>query len=255
MSIRFKEFYESRTRSYIPRRTYTVIRIDGKAFHTYCKKLEKPFDFGFVNDMDATAIYLCKNIQGAKLAFVQSDEISIVLTDFDNINTSAWFDGEIQKMVSISASMAAAKFNQFRTKRFITEKFDNGIDKITEKWFENLIDLKLAEFDSRAFSIPSKTEVINYILWRQNDTVRNSIQSLAQSLYSHNELNNKNGSDLQEMCFQKGKNWNDLPDQLKRGRLISKQTIIKDKAIRSVWTSNPAPDVLKNWEIYENLLP
>ena len=95
LSVRMKEFYEMRTRTYLPRRTYTIIRIDGKAFHTYTRGLKKPFDLGLIEDMDETAKYLCKNIQGAKMAFVQSDEISIVLTDFDTLQTDAWFDGEV----------------------------------------------------------------------------------------------------------------------------------------------------------------
>lgn len=255
MSIRFKEFYEKRTRGYLPRRTYSVIRIDGKAFHTYCRGLKKPFDMGFIEDMDSTAIYLCKNIQGAKMAFVQSDEISIILTDFDTLKTDAWFDGEVQKMVSVSASMAAAKFNQLRILRFVNDKFVDGTNKITELYIENLTKIKLAEFDSRVFTVPFKDEVINYIVWRQNDTVRNSIQSLAQSLYSDGELKGKNGSMLQEMCFQKGENWNNLPDSIKRGRLITKESIIKNGAIRNVWTSKSAPDVLKNRSLYNEILP
>lgn len=101
---RMKIFYENITRIFLPRRTYTIIRIYGKAFHTYTKGLDRPFDDKFVNDMDETACYLCKNIQGAKFAFVQSDEISILLTDFDSLTTSAWFDGNIQKMVSVKHS-------------------------------------------------------------------------------------------------------------------------------------------------------
>jgi hypothetical protein len=156
---RMKEYYENRTKTYLPRRTYTLIRIDGKAFHTYTKGLNRPFDDQLMDDMDETAIYLCKNIQGAKLAFVQSDEISILLTDFDKLQTSAWFDGNIQKITSVSSSLATAKFNELRPN-------------------------KLALFDSRVFTIPSKVEVENYFIWRQQDTVRNSISSVAQSLYS-----------------------------------------------------------------------
>ena len=160
---RMKIFYENITRIFLPRRTYTIIRIDGKAFHTYTKGLDRPFDDKFVNDMDETACYLCKNIQGAKFAFVQSDEISILLTDFDSLTTSAWFDGNIQKMVSVSASLATAKFNELRPN-------------------------KIALFDSRVFTISSRVEVENYFIWRQQDTTRNSISSVAQWLYSPSEL-------------------------------------------------------------------
>lgn len=234
---RMKSFYENRTRIYLPRRTYTVLRIDGKAFHTWTKGLKRPFDEGFITDMDETAKYLCRNIQGAKLAFVQSDEISIVLTDFDTLTTDAWFDGNIQKMVSVSASMATSKFNQLRMLRYITDKCVNGVDKVTELYIDNLAKTKLAEFDSRVFTIPNKEEVINYLIWRQQDTVRNSISSVAQSLYSHTELNGKNQSDMQEMCFQKGVNWNDLPIKQKRGRLIVKCESEVNGVKRNKWVS------------------
>ena len=111
---RMKEFYEKPQQTRLQRRTYTIIRIDGKAFHTYTRGLKKPFDEDFVHHMNETAVFLCKNIQGAKVAYVQSDEISIVLTDFDKISTSAWFGGNVQKIVSISSSLATARFNQLR---------------------------------------------------------------------------------------------------------------------------------------------
>jgi len=171
---RMKVNYESRTKTLLPRRTYSIIRIDGKAFHTYTRGLERPFDKQLVEDMNATAICLCSEIQGAKFAFVQSDEISILLTDFDKLTTSAWFDGSIQKIVSVSASIATAVFNQIRAG-------------------------KQAMFDSRVFTIPSRTEVENYFIWRQQDATRNSISSVAQSLYSHRELNTKSVSVMQDM--------------------------------------------------------
>jgi tRNA(His) 5'-end guanylyltransferase len=111
---RMKENYENRTRISLPRRSYTVIRIDGKAFHTYTKGLNRPFDRRLIEDMNATAAYLCKNIMGAKLAYVQSDEISIVITDFEDISTQAWFDNNLQKMCSVAASMATSEFNRLR---------------------------------------------------------------------------------------------------------------------------------------------
>lgn len=207
---RMKEFYENRTRYYLPRRTYSIIRIDGKAFHTYTKGLNRPFDLRFVEDMDKTAIYLCKKIQGAKFAYVQSDEISLLLTDFDNLTTNAWFEGEIRKICSISASLATAKFNQLR---FLGEFNDTGgIDS----------NIKIAAFDSRVFTIPHNIEVENYFIWRQQDATRNSIAAVAQSQYSHKELHKKNTSRMQEMIFKKGINWNDYNSKLKRGRIILK---------------------------------
>ena len=108
--------YEAVTKYVLPRRGYTMIRIDGKAFHTYTKGFKRPFDQGLIDDMDTTAMFLCKEIQGAVAAFVQSDEISILVCDFEKLETSAWFDNSIQKMCSVSASMATAKFNQHNQK-------------------------------------------------------------------------------------------------------------------------------------------
>ena len=240
---RIKSNYENRAKTYLPRRSYTIIRIDGKAFSNYTKGLERPFDSGFIHDMDETAIYLCKNIQGAKFGFVQSDEISILLTDFDNLHTDAWFDGNIQKIVSIAASMATSKFNQLRWMRYVNERFNQTTDSVSWDWFEGMRKLKLAEFDARVFSVPSKSEVANTIIWRQIDSVRNSIISVAQSLYGHNELMGKNTKDMQEMIFQKGQNWNDYPIKHKRGRFIEKEMIFDENGnnIKSYWVSNEPP--------------
>lgn len=227
---RMKEFYENRTRNLLPRRTYTIIRVDGKAFHTYTRGLERPFDAKLIADMDTTACYMCENIQGAKLAFVQSDEISIVLTDFDKLGTNAWFDGNIQKMASISASLATAKFNELRPN-------------------------KIALFDSRVFTIPTTVEVENYFIWRQQDTVRNSISSVAQSLYSPKQLHGKNTSEMQEMCFQKGVNWNDYEPKLKRGRLIVKEQYDKNGAMRTRWISIEPPIFTQERELLAELIP
>ncbi len=235
LSIRQKKFYEERSRTYLPRRTYTIIRLDGRSFKNYTKGLKKPFDVGLIEDMDETAKYLCANIQGAKLAFVQSDEITIVLTDFDSITTDAWFDGEVQKMTSISASMTTEKFNQLRIMRFFNEKPINEYDGLMIS--KIISDFKMAQFDSRAFTIPFKDEVLNNLQWRQQDTVRNSISSVAQSLYSAKELNGKNQNDMQELCYQKGINWNDLPVKQKRGRLIVKQEFDVNGAKRNKWVS------------------
>lgn len=227
---RMKSYYEGRTKTLLPRRTYTIIRIDGKAFHTYTRGLERPFDDNLINDMDETAMYLCENIQGAKFAFVQSDEISILLTDFDKLQTSAWFDGNVQKITSISASLATAKFNQLRPG-------------------------KIALFDSRVFTIPSNIEVENYFIWRQQDTVRNSISSVAQSLFSSKELHKVNVSQMQELCFQKGVNWNDFDDKKKRGRLIVKEYYDKDGATRSRWISVAPKTFTSERKCISDLIP
>jgi len=227
---RMKDYYESRTKLLLPRRTYTLIRVDGKSFHTYTLGLKRPFDDKLINDMDETAKYLCENIQGAKFAFVQSDEISILLTDFDKLQTTSWFDGSVQKITSISASLATAKFNELRPN-------------------------KIALFDSRVFTIPSNIEVENYFIWRQQDTVRNSISSVAQSLYSSKELHKVNVSEMQDLCFSKGVNWNDFDAKKKRGRLIVKEYYDKDGANRSKWVSVAPPTFTVEREKLSKLIP
>jgi len=193
-----------------------IIRLDGAHFHTYTAKCKKPVDMGLVECMNTTAIALCENIQGCQMAYVQSDEISLLITNYQDINTQSWFDNNIQKMVSVSASHAsvAFTFNSYQIWGVVGVRFPEPI-------------LKPAYFDSRAFILP-KEEVTNYFIWRQQDATRNSVQMLARSLYSHKQLENKNNSELQELCFQKGKNWNDCPTFQKRGRCIVKTKTMKE---------------------------
>jgi len=197
---RMKENYESRYKIKLTRRTPVIIRLDGKAFHTLTKTCNKPFDSFFSFSMLEAGLYLCNNIQGAKCAYVQSDEISILLTDFDKLTTDAWFDYNIQKMTSVSASMASVIFSK--------------------TWFNTILD-NIAVFDSRVFNVP-KEEVCNYFIWRQLDWIRNSLQMLAKFHYSHKELQKKNQSDMHEMLYAKGVNWTDLDSQWKNGRFIYK---------------------------------
>lgn len=214
---RMKEKYESRSKYKLTCGVPVIIRLDGKAFHTYTRGLDKPFDEGLIQDMQNTTIELCKQIQGAKCAYTQSDEISILVTDYDTIDTMPWFDYNLQKLVSVSASIATAEFNSLRVYRLFDRYYE--VKRSVLYGFYDL--MKQANFDSRAFNIPA-SDVANYFLARQRDAVKNSIQMLAQNLYSHKELNGKNQSDLQEMCFQKGHNWNDLNCYKKRGSWIVK---------------------------------
>lgn len=229
---RMKENYESRSKTFLTRRTPVIIRLDGKAFHTYTKGLDKPFDEGLIEDMEATTKFLCENIQGVKLGYCQSDEISLVLNDYENLNTQAWFDYNVQKMTSISASLATAKFNQLRLQRATQEEMEKS-----RTYLQN-IEITLAFFDSRVFNIP-KEEVSNYFLARQKDAVKNSIAMLAQSLYSPTELHKKNQSDMQEMSFRKGFNWNDLDYRKKRGCTVIRE--INSEKNRSSWVSVETP--------------
>lgn len=207
--------YEDAYRTNLPIRIPVVLRIDGKAFHTYTKGCKRPVDDGLVEVMNDTAKYLCKNIQGAQIAYVQSDEISILLNNYQSLDTQPWFENNLQKMVSVSASMAGAIFTMNSWK--IWSKPGSH---------EATMDTKPAFFDCRAWVIP-EADVCNYFLWRQQDATRNSVQMLARTLYSHKELNGKANAALQELCFQKGINWNDCPIPQKRGRCIVKKTTVK----------------------------
>jgi tRNA(His) 5'-end guanylyltransferase len=233
---------------------------------------------GLMEDMNKTTEYLCQNIQGAKFGYVQSDEISILITDYDDITTHAWFDGNLQKMASIAASLATAKFNELRTMRTIKEKCNKtDWSKVTnETLMMNLTTcFKLAMFDARVFQIPYQEEVINYFIWRQQDATRNSISSAAQSLYSHKELDGKKTDEMQEMIFQKGINWNNYSPREKRGALIrkvekkfvrkevtenvsEKTVVIPDSAIytRTKWEADPeTPIFSQNKEYLNSLFP
>lgn len=227
---RMKEQYEDRFRYKLLRRTPTIIRIDGKAFHTYTRGLNKPFDEGLIEDMQETMRFLCKNIQGCKMGYCQSDEISLLITDYATIETSAWFDYNLQKMCSVSASLATFEFNRLRLKRMIsedkkihlTDELQFVIFKGSETLDQLLYDLdniKLANFDSRVFQISDHEEVVNYFIWRYFDAIKNSVSMLAQSSYSPKELIGKNTTIKKEMCMIKGQAWDDLHWSKKSGSL------------------------------------
>ena len=206
---RMKNNYENITRYYLTRRMPVIIRLDMKAGHTFTKGMKKPFDDIFVKTMQDTMKYLCENIQGCVLGYTQSDEISLVLTDYAELTTDAWFGNNLQKMCSVSASMATMVFNKFF--------YDNmPVDEENSGTYYKALE-KGAMFDSRVFTIP-KEEVCNYFLWRQQDATRNSIQSVGQANFSQKELHGKSCNDIQDMLMtQKGVNWNDYATTLKRG--------------------------------------
>ena len=220
---RMKEFYENISKTKLLRRTPVAIRIDGKAFHTFTKGLKKPFDDILVKSMQDTMKYLCENIQGCVLGYTQSDEITLILIDYQTLTTSAWFDYEVQKICSISASMATKAFNRtFRTRALaclddMHKQWNrNDEDKKYEKTLEKCLKIE-GEFDSRCFNIP-KEEVTNLIFWRQNDASKNSIQMVGRAYFSHAELKNKNLNEIQDMLYDKHNiNWNNYPIALKRG--------------------------------------
>ena len=156
-----------------------VIRLDGKAFHTYTRQCDKPFDQDLHDIRSKTLDYLCKSIQGCIIGYSQSDEITLVLKDYMTFNTCAWFDNQVQKIVSISASMCSSYWNSLVAS-------DN---KYKDKF------KGLAFFDSRVFNVPQE-DVVNCLLWRQQDWERNSIQMLARSLYSQKQCHGVSCKDL-----------------------------------------------------------
>lgn len=219
---RMKCNYEEVSKTRLLRRTPVIIRLDGKAFHTFTRGFKKPFDEVFMKTMQETMKYLCENIQGCVLGYTQSDEITLVLVDYKKLDSEAWFDYEVQKLCSISASMATLAFNKALKKHrddFVDLAFafqDFDIEQDYLKTLQKALD-KGAMFDSRCFNIP-REEVTNCLLWRQQDATRNSIQMVAQANFPHKQLQNKNCNQLQDMLFiEKGINWNDFPTYQRRG--------------------------------------
>lgn len=216
--------YESISKTYLMKRTPVIIRLDGKAFHTFTRGLIKPFDKVMVNAMIDTTYDLCRNIQGCVFGYTQSDEITLVLCDYQTLETSAWFEYQVQKMCSVAASMCTMYFN--KNFRYWVEHFKSTMtDTASNRKYLEVLQSKLdkAMFDARCFNIP-KEEVTNCVLWRQNDATRNSIQSVGQFYFSHKELQHKSCDEIQEMLFsQKGINWNNLATNLKRGTAVFKR--------------------------------
>ncbi len=190
LSERIKR-YEDTYRAVLPFRMPVIVRVDGRAFHTMTRGCEKPFDSGLAAAMDVTAAALLSGIQSARFAYVQSDEISVLMIDYNRFGSQPWFDGCVSKIISIAASIASVTF--------------------TREWG------RPAHFDARAFAIPER-DVRNYFVSRQLDATRNSIQMATRALYSHKQCHGKNTNEMQEMMHDKGVNWNDYPSRWKRGR-------------------------------------
>lgn len=242
LDIRMKN-YEKVTDQKLIRRMPVLIRIDGRAFHTFTKGFNKPFDDILINAMKETTKYLCENVQNCVLGYTQSDEISLLLVDYKELDTQPWFDNRIQKIVSNTAALATDKFK---------EAFINNIEKFgcenipdwdmggTNEWLTdqqeqdlnyiqtlcNAIENKYKGFDARCWNIP-KDEVTNYFYWRQQDCIRNSIQMVGQANFSQKELQNKSCNQIQDMLIErKGINWNDLPIYQKRGSCCVRNNIV-----------------------------
>ena len=233
LGTRMKE-YEKRNQYYLQKRTPVAIRVDGRSFHTFTKGFKRPFDDVLIKTMQETAKYMCENMGNAKFAYVQSDEITIILVDYDTLETDCWFNYRTDKLCSISASMATMAFNKFFKKNAenyiqncATDYETDGLyGKGTPEYqlceiYQKAVE-KGAMFDARCFNIP-KEEVTNLVYWRQLDAIRNSIQMVGQANFSHKELQNKSCNMIQDMLNeQKGINWNDYPTVCKRGTAVIK---------------------------------
>lgn len=224
MGDRFKR-YESTTQVHLTRRTYTIIRVDGKAFHTTLRGAQKPYDEGVAYTMDEVAKYMAAEIQGTVFGYTQSDEISLLLQDFNTIDTGAWFDGNVQKMTSISASLATIMFERVR---------GGG-----------------ALFDSRVFTISDPVEVANYFIWRQRDSVRNSILATAQAQFGQKRIQGINTRDLEDMLADENIYWTEMPGRFTHGALVQRELYVvkapngpfdSSTALRSRWVARPVED-------------
>ena len=226
---RMKNYYEAIPKTRLMRRTPVAIRIDGKAFHTFTRGFQKPFDEVLGNAMARTMEYLCQNIQGAIFGYTQSDEITILLQDYKKLTTDAWFEYEVQKMCSIAASMATMAFNRYYLDEYEKWHFDHmdfpmefGCDEVSsaDKKLDTAYRKGLmsgAMFDTRCFNIP-KEEAANLIYWRQVDAMRNSIQMVGQANYSHSYLQEMSCEDIKKALLHDFNiNWDGLPARWKYG--------------------------------------
>ncbi len=167
LGARMKEFYEDALRIVLPRRTYVVVRVDGRAFHGFTRELERPYSRPLADALDQAALALCQEMIGCRFAYGQSDEYSFLLTDFETEDARLWFDGNVQKTVSVGASVFTAAFNR------------------------SFPSARPASFDARVIVIPQRAEVEKYFIWRQLDASANSLNMLASAHYGHAELLHK----------------------------------------------------------------
>jgi tRNA(His) 5'-end guanylyltransferase len=218
---RFKE-YESVWDFRLPRRLPLVVRVDGRAFRTL--KLAKPFDTDFFDWMEATARALCVEIQGARWAYFQSDEISVVARDDLSLQSQPWLGKRLGKMLSLAAATATAAFN-------------------------SVSRTKARQFDARAFVLPSLSEVENYCIWRQQDGTRNSVGMAARAVFSQGECQRKGTAELIRMLREAGAPWEEAPARFKRGAIL--RPVLVDKPIprtgltceRREWQTDDEPPV------------
>lgn len=228
--------------------SYVLIMLDGRSFSKKIKKtFNLPFDEEFIDIMNQTAQYLCKNIEGCKFAYVQSDEISLIVTDFDTPTTDSWFGYRLSKILSITASIATSKFNQL----MISRELRLG-DYIADGPDDAVIKMPLYEFDCKAWNVPSENDVFAWFLHRQLDCIRNSKQQASQTYLPKKSLLNLTTDQQCDLLKNThGISWSDYKEGEKYGRFIWK---VQEKRVhpdtgeeyyRSVWQVNDA------WPLHE----
>lgn len=249
IGTRMKKCYEQIPKIKLMRRCPVAIRIDGKAFHTFTRGFDKPYDEILIRSMQETMRYLCEHIQGCVLGYTQSDEITLILVDYQKYTSDAWFDYEVQKMCSIAASMATMSFNRYFTENVNANKNVNDNAKGTSINNAYIAAIQSgAMFDARCFNIP-KEEVTNLIYWRQLDAKRNSVQMLGQAYFSQKQLQKKSCRDIQAMLIEKyGIDWNELPSYKKWGSCC-----IKNIAAQQVDNSDEVIITDSNWVIDKDI--
>lgn len=218
------ERYESVSKSVLISRMPVIIRLDGKAFHTFTRGFAKPFDDVMTAAMQHTMLSLSMNIQGCVFGYTQSDEITLILVDYKTLNTSSWFDNEVQKICSVSASMATMFFNRYFANMLQDEIITDEKSKVMEIYKAHKKAMERgAMFDARCFNVP-KEDVCNCLIWRQKDAIRNSIQAAGQSVFSHSELNEKSCEDIKKMLLSREIDWNDYSLVNQRGTCVRVMT-------------------------------
>ena len=204
--MKFYERHFGSNLTYLMPLVPAVIRLDGRAFHTFTRGLDRPFDRGMTDLMDRTTRYLVEETN-ACIGYTQSDEITLVLYA-ESHNSQIHLDGKVDKLNSLLASAASLYFASH---------------------LEDYIPSKAGQrpqFDCRCFSVPNKAEAVNALVWREQDATRNSIQMLGQANFSHARLQNKSCDEIQELLFsEKGINWNDTRDRDKRGGYFQRRHI------------------------------
>lgn len=203
------KMYEEAARTTLPRRMPIIVRVDGKAFSKYTKQLEKPFDRNFISVMEEVATALCQEVQGTQLAYVQSDEVSLLIHGYKKFESEPWFGNQVQKMTSVAAAVAAATFTAKSWRMWRKPK--SGMPSVN--------DIEPAYFDARAFVLPEH-DVVNYFLWRQRDGLRNSVQQFAYHHLSHKQIFGKSTAEMKEMCKAVGHDWDALPPTQRKGRCV-----------------------------------